>query len=102
MLEWLLSFLRKMTDAQKRELARAFLAPSPTLYELLEEDNFTVRAVDEIIADLEKKKKAEEPVVMTVEQMRRANQAMESIGCPPAIPWVDKIEGQNRSSADEG
>ncbi len=24
MLEWLLSFLRKMTDEQKRELARAF------------------------------------------------------------------------------
>jgi len=27
MLEWMLSYLRKMADEQKRELAKAFLAP---------------------------------------------------------------------------
>lgn len=63
MLEWMLSYLRKMTDEQKRELAKAFLAPSPLLYQLLEESKFTVRAVDEFIKALEKMSKEELPCV---------------------------------------
>lgn len=37
-------------------------------------------------------KKREQPVVMSVEQMKRVNRVMEDMGCPPAIPWVDQIE----------
>lgn len=63
MIEWLLSYLRKMTDEQKRELAKAFLAPSPLLYQLMENSNLTVRSVDEFIKALEKMRKEELPCV---------------------------------------
>ena len=51
------------------------------------------------LAEKEKKKKAEQPAQMTVEQMKYVNKVMEDMGCPPAIPWVDRIEEKNRSSA---
>lgn len=54
MIEWMLSYLRRMTYEQKRELARAFLAPSQIMFKLMERENITVRVVDEFIQSLEK------------------------------------------------
>lgn len=59
MIEWLLSYLRRMTDEQKRELARAFFAPSQIMFKLMERENVTVQVVDEFIQSLEKMSKEE-------------------------------------------